>query len=349
MTAPDLLSNGAAGSAPTEALASLEQAADTAALEVWRTAHLGRKSALMLALSGLGQLPPDQRREAGQRLNRAKVALEQTFEARRSVLEAAELSAQLQEERLDVTLPGRPAVRGRRHPIRAVIADISALFQGLGFQVIEGPEVEWEDYNFTKLNLPPGHPSRDFTDTFWITERMLLRTHTSPNQIRAMERVGQPPLRVIVPGRVYRNEATDASHESIFFQIEGLMVDDRTTMRDMMGVLTYMTRGLFGEQRRTRFSCDQGFPFVEPGAQMAMDCASCDGAGCRVCHYTGWLEILGCGMVHPDVLRGVNIDPHRYTGWAFGLGVERIAMLKYGIDDIRLFAQNDLRFLGQVG
>ncbi len=331
------------------ALEALAQAADSQALEEWRVSYLGRKSALMGALSGLGQLPAEERREAGQQLNVAKRALEEAFEARREQLTNAELTQSLERERVDVTLPGTPVTRGLPHPLVTVIEEISELFRRIGFQIVEGPEVEWERFNFTKLNLPPGHPARDFTDTFWITDEMLLRTHTSPVQIRAMERVGAPPIRVLVPGRVYRNEATDASHESVFFQMEGLMVDDRTTMSDMMGVLTYMTKGLFGEKRRTRFGCDQGFPFVEPGAQMSMDCVNCDGAGCRVCHHTGWLEILGCGMVHPDVLRGVNIDPDKYSGWAFGLGVERIAMLKHGVDDIRLFSQNDLRFLRQVG
>ncbi|MDE3074013.1 MAG: phenylalanine--tRNA ligase subunit alpha, partial [Chloroflexota bacterium] len=265
------------------------------------------------------------------------------------LLAESEMARQVERERVDVTLPGTAIARGCSHPVVTVIEDICELFRRIGFQIVEGPEVEWERYNFTMLNIPPDHPARDETDTFWISDKMLLRTHTSPNQIRALERVGKPPIRVLVPGRCYRNEATDASHESMFFQIEGLMVDDRTTMSDMMGVLTYMARGLFGQTRKTRFGCDQGFPFVEPGAQMSIDCANCEGSGCRVCKNSGWLEILGCGMVHPDVLRGVNIDPAVYTGWAFGLGVERIAMLKYGIDDIRLFAQNDLRFLKQVG
>jgi phenylalanyl-tRNA synthetase alpha chain len=333
---------------PQPALAELRQIAHLQALEAWRVKHLGEKSALRAALGSLGGLPPDQRRDAGQRLNSARTELTEAFDARKAELSQQALAEHLERERVDVTLPGRPLPRGCSHPTITVIQEICELFRRIGFQIIEGPEVEWEQYNFTKLNIPPDHPARDLTDTFWITDRMLLRTHTSPNQIRAMERVGQPPIRVLVPGRCYRNEATDASHESIFFQIEGLMVDDRTTMADMKGVLGYLARGLFGQNARTRFRCDY-FPFVEPGAEMSVSCGQCDGAGCRMCKYTGWLEILGCGMVHPDVLRGVDIDPARYSGWAFGLGVERIAILKYGIDDIRLFQQNDLRFLSQVG
>ena len=333
---------------PQPAVAALAQAGDLEALEHWRVEHLGRKSTLMNALSGLGQAVPERRREIGQQLNLAKRELEAAFEARRSQLGRAALDQQLERERIDVTLPGRPLPRGCSHPTISVIREISELFRRIGFQIIEGPEVEWEHYNFTMLGIPPEHPARDFTDTFWLTDKMLLRTHTSPNQVRAMERLGKPPVRVLVPGRCYRHEATDASHEATFFQIEGLMVDDRTTMADMMGVLSYMARGLFGQQRKTRFRCDY-FPFVEPGGEMSIDCVLCDGVGCRVCKHTGWLEILGCGMVHPEVLRGVNFDPATYAGWAFGLGVERIAMLKYGIDDIRLFHQNDLRFLRQVG
>jgi phenylalanyl-tRNA synthetase alpha chain len=330
------------------ALEELREAANLEALEQWRIRHLGDRSALKAALSGLGQLPAEQRREAGQRLNSARNELTAAYDARKGEISQQALSEQLKRERIDVTLPGRPLPRGYAHPTVAVIQEISELFRRIGFQIIEGPEVEWEHYNFTKLGIPPEHPARDLTDTFWISDKMLLRTHTSPNQIRAMERVGQPPIRVLVPGRCYRNEATDASHESIFFQIEGLMVDDRTTMADMKGVLSYLARGLFGQNVRTRFRCDY-FPFVEPGAEMSVSCGQCDGAGCRMCKHTGWLEILGCGMVHPDVLRGVDIDPAKYSGWAFGVGVERIAILKHGVDDIRLFQQNDVRFLRQVG
>lgn len=217
----------------------------------------------------------------------------------------------------------------------------------MGFHVVEGPEVEYDAYNFELLNIPRDHPARDQWDTIWITDDVVLRTHTSPNQVRVMERT-RPPVRVVVPGKCYRYEATDASHESIFYQVEGLLVDDRTTMADLKGVLTGFARHMFGPERRARFRCDF-FPFVEPGVDFAMDCMICGGAGCRVCKFEGWIEIMGAGMVHPQVLRWVGYDPEVYTGWAFGLGPERIAMLKYGIDDIRLFYQNDLRFLRQFG
>ncbi|MBV8087770.1 MAG: phenylalanine--tRNA ligase subunit alpha [Chloroflexi bacterium] len=334
---------------PQTALAELRGLASLNELEDWRVAHLGRRSGIMTALSGLGQAPADQRREIGQRLNTAKQALERALEERKDELTRSQLGEQLERERIDPTLPGRVPPRGLSHPLVTVTQQICELFRRIGFQIVEGPEVEWEHYNFTMLRLTEDHPARDETDTYWVTDKMLLRTHTSPVQIRALEYVKQPPIRVLVPGRVYRPEAVDASHESNFHQIEGLLVDDRTTMSDMMGMLTYMARGVFGQERKARFGCDQGFPFVEPGAQMSIDCAVCRGEGCRVCRYSGWLEVLGCGMVHPGVLRGLNIDPAKYTGWAFGVGVERIAMMKYGVDDIRLFQGNDLRFLRQVG
>ncbi|MEE8174199.1 MAG: phenylalanine--tRNA ligase subunit alpha, partial [Dehalococcoidia bacterium] len=232
------------------------------------------------------------------------------------------------------------------------LRQICGIFAGMGFQVVEGPEVEWDYYNFEALNIPQGHPARDMWATFWIDveteggERpMLLRTHTSPMQIRIMEKT-RPPVRVVVPGKVYRYEATDVTHEAMFYQIEGLAVDKTITMADLKGVLLEFARHLFGQERRVRFRCDY-FPFVEPGMEMAIDCLVCQGAGCRLCGHTGWIEILGAGMVHPEVLRRVDYDPEIYTGFAFGMGIERIPMLRYGIDDIRLFYSNDLRFLRQ--
>ncbi|MQY55006.1 MAG: phenylalanine--tRNA ligase subunit alpha, partial [Dehalococcoidia bacterium] len=252
--------------------------------------------------------------------------------------------------RRDVTLPGHPIPLGRLHPTTQMLCKICDIFVALGFQVVEGPEVEWDYYNFEALNIPPDHPARDMFATFWIeTESgqrpMLLRTHTSPMQIRVMERT-RPPVRVVVPGKVYRYEATDATHESMFYQIEGLAVDEHTTFSDLKGTLYEFAKRLFGEERHVRFRCDY-FPFVEPGVEMAIDCMVCGGSGCRLCSGTGWIEILGAGMVHPDVLRRVDYDPEVYTGFAFGLGLERIPMLLYGIDDIRLFYSNDLRFLRQ--
>jgi phenylalanyl-tRNA synthetase alpha chain len=253
-------------------------------------------------------------------------------------------------QRLDVTLPGRPIPAGRLHPTTQILNEICDIFRNMGFQVVEGPDVEWDYYNFEALNIPQHHPARDMFATMWIDTGMggkarLLRTHTSPMQIRLMEKE-RPPIRTIVPGRIYRYEATDSTHESIFYQVEGLAVDKGITMGDLKGTLFDFCHCLFGEERKVRFRCDY-FPFVEPGVEVAIGCSACQGAGCRLCSHSGWLEILGAGMVHPDVLARVNIDPKIYSGFAFGLGVERIAMLRYGIDHIRLFYSNDLRFLKQ--
>ncbi|HLB47846.1 MAG TPA: phenylalanine--tRNA ligase subunit alpha, partial [Anaerolineales bacterium] len=272
------------------------------------------------------------------------------FEDKRLALRETSLRSALQEEQVDITLPGRSIPLGRRHPTTQILDEIFAALVPMGFQIVEGPEVEWDYYNFQALNIPEDHPARDMWDTLWITPEgehgrrpMLLRTHTSPMQVRTMEKT-KPPVRVIVPGKVYRYEAIDPSHESMFYQVEGLAVDEGITLADLKGTLYELAKRLFGEDRRVRFRVDY-FPFVEPGVEMAIDCFACRGAGCRLCKGTGWIEILGAGMVHPNVLRGVGYDPDRYSGFAFGLGPERIAMLKYGIDDIRLFYANDLRFL----
>jgi phenylalanyl-tRNA synthetase alpha chain len=239
---------------------------------------------------------------------------------------------------------------GQVHPVTRILDEILTAFVRMGFQIVEGPEVEWDYYNFEALNIPRDHPARDMWDTFYVASQarpgeLLLRTHTSPNQVRVMEQT-KPPVRVVVPGKVYRYEATDASHESMFYQVEGLAVDETITMADLKGTLTEFARAVFGKERRTRFRCEY-FPFVEPGAEMSIDCFVCNGVGCRLCKGSGWIEILGAGMVHPKVLAGVGYDPDRYSGFAFGMGPERVAMLKYGIDDIRLFYGNDLRFLRQ--
>jgi phenylalanyl-tRNA synthetase alpha chain len=252
---------------------------------------------------------------------------------------------------IDVSLPGRRGLTGRLHPITQTLRDMLGVLTQMGFQVTEGPEVELDYYNFEALRLPKHHPARDSHDTFWLDDKqdgerfMLLRTHTSPNQVRFMEK-HQPPIRVSVPGRVYRYEATDATHEWMFYQVELLAVDEGISMKQMKGTLTQFARALFGQDRAVRFRCDF-FPYVEPGAEIAIDCALCGGKGCRSCGGEGWLEIGGAGMVHPDVLRGVGYDPDVYTGFAAGFGVERIAMLRHGIDDLRLFYANDLRFLRQ--
>lgn len=335
-----------------KALAELEGLTGLKGLEEWRVSYLGRKGSLTRLLRGISDLPVEERKGAGAAANRLKALLEESLGVRQEQLKQAELSRRLEESRIDVTLPGYPVHLGRLHPTTRIMREASAIFTSMGFEVVEGPEVETDYYNFEALNIPRGHPARDMWDTLWVDytdeegERpMLMRTHTSPMQIRFMER-RQPPIRVIMPGKVYRYEAIDATHESMFYQIEGLAVDEGITMADLKGTLYEFARRLFGQDRRVRFRCDY-FPFVEPGVEMAIDCFICKGEGCRVCKGEGWIEILGAGMVHPDVLRRVDYDPEVYTGFAFGMGLERIPMLKYGIDDIRLFYSNDLRFLEQ--
>jgi phenylalanyl-tRNA synthetase alpha chain len=314
--------------------------------------HLGKKSALNHILRSLGSLPSDGRPGIGAVVNETKALLQAELGRRREEFSEAELAKSLEGRGIDVTLPGRPIQVGRLHPITQVLREICGIFTSMGFQVVEGPEVEWEYYNFEALNIPTDHPARDMFATLWVDFRteggerpMLLRTHTSPMQIRVMERI-RPPVRVVVPGKVYRYEATDATHEFMFYQVEGLAVDENISLADLKGTLFEFARRLFGSERRVRFRCDY-FPFVEPGVEMAIDCLACNGAGCRLCGNTGWIEILGAGMVHPDVLRRVGYDPQVYSGFAFGMGVERIPMLRYGIDDIRLFYGNDIRFLRQ--
>ncbi len=335
-----------------QALQELERAADEKALEAWRIACLGRSGRLTLHLRSVGSLPPEERRAAGAAANQAKERLEAALAERTVTVRQASLARSIAEGRIDVTLPGRPTSLGRLHPTTQIVREVCDAFAPMGFQVVEGPEVEWDYYNFEALNIPNDHPARDMWDTIWVSPEgpraekpMLLRTHTSPMQVRVMEQT-QPPVRVIVPGKVYRYEATDATHESMFYQIEGLAVDEGISMADLKGTLYEFARRIFGEERRVRYRCDY-FPFVEPGVEMSIDCFACGGSGCRTCKHTGWIEILGAGMVHPDVLRRVGYDPEVYTGFAFGMGPERIAMLKYGIEDIRLFYSNDLRFLRQ--
>ena len=334
----------------SKAIDELGGISDLKELEAWRVRYLGKKSELTQILRGVASLPLEERKAVGTSANELKALLEQALAQKRAALKEEELAKSIERRRIDMTLPGRPIPLGRLHPTTQMVHEICNIFVALGFQVVEGPEVEWDYYNFEALNIPPDHPARDMFATFWIeTESgqrpMLLRTHTSPMQIRVMEQT-RPPVRVVVPGKVYRYEATDATHESMFYQIEGLAVDEHITFSDLKGTLYEFARRLFGEERRVRFRCDY-FPFVEPGVEMAIDCTVCGGSGCRLCSGTGWIEILGAGMVHPDVLRRVDYDPEVYTGFAFGLGLERIPMLRYGIDDIRLFYSNDLRFLSQ--
>jgi phenylalanyl-tRNA synthetase alpha chain len=328
------------------ALAALAAAASTEELERWRVEYLGRRGALTEVLRSLGSLPPAERPAAGQAANALKTLLESALAKRTEELKAAELAAALERERVDVTLPGRPAALGGLHLTTLVVERILDIFRDLGFRVAEGPEVELDYYNFAALNMPEDHPARDMWDTFYLRPPdVLLRTHTSPNQVRIMERM-QPPVRVVVPGRCYRYEAQDASHEWMFYQVEGLAVDVGLTMADLKGVLVEFARQMFWPDVQCHFRCSY-FPFVEPGMEMAIQCHVCRGQGCRVCQGGGWIELLGAGMVHPAVLRNAGYDPARVRGFAFGMGPERIAMVKYGIDDIRLFYSNDLRFLEQ--
>ena len=333
----------------TKALAELARIEDTGELATWRVAYLGKKGRLTEILREVGRLPAEERPIAGQAANALKVELERALARREHELRARELERALEAERIDVTLPGRPPSMGLLHPTTRIVDQILSVFVSMGYRVVEGPEVELDYYNFEALNIPPEHPAREMWDTFYIRQGegqdVLLRTHTSPMQVRVMEKT-VPPVRVVVPGRCYRYEAQDPSHESMFYQIEGLAVDEGITMADLKGTLTSFAHQMFGPDVRVRFRCDY-FPFVEPGADMSVSCVVCRGAGCRVCKGTGWLELMGAGMVHPRVLAGVGYDPERYTGFAFGMGPERIAMVRYGIDDIRLFYGNDLRFLRQ--
>lgn len=326
----------------------LESVTATEQLEEWRTRYLGReRGELTGILKGLGKLPGDQRKVIGAAANQVKAELERLLEARSQELRAREQAEALERERLDVTLPGRPMPRGHVHPLTQTMRDIVRVMGLMGFQLFDGPEVETDYYNFQALNIPPDHPARDMQDTFWIAPgQILLRTQTSPMQIHVMERM-RPPVRAIVLGKVYRNEAIDASHEAIFHQVEGLLIDEECTMANLRGTVERFAQEMFGADRKVRFRPSY-FPFTEPSAEFDIDCMICKGAGCRVCKYTGWLEMGGSGMVNPKVLRGVGYDPSVYRGFAFGLGVERIAMLRYGIDEIRQFSSNDLRFLRQL-
>ncbi len=329
------------------ALDELHSVHTTEALEAWRVAYLGRKGALTGLLRSVGRLPAEQRPAAGQEANRVKLVLEQAYDEKAEVLKREEMSRQLVEGHIDVTLPGRPVEIGYLHVSTQTLREIYAIFSEMGFQVLEAPEVETDINNFQLLNIPPYHPARDMWSTFHTTrEGVLLRTHTSPGQIRAMRMYCPQPVRVILPGKCYRYEQVTARSESMFYQVEGLAIGHNITMGDLKGVLTHFARQMFGADRKVRFRCSY-FPFTEPSAEVDMDCIICGGQGCRVCKHTGWVEILGSGMVHPQVLANGGYDPAIYTGFAFGMGPERIAMLKYGIEDIRHIFANDLRFLQQ--
>ncbi len=327
-----------------EATGAIAHAADVLALEQIRVRVLGKNGSLTAFLKQLGSLPPEERPQAGQAINEAKRSLLAAIDGRRAELEAAALAARLSAERIDVTLPGRGQGPGGLHPVTRTLQRIERLFTSAGFSVVEGPEIEDDYHNFEALNIPAHHPARAMHDTFYFDEHLLLRTHTSPVQIRVMES-STPPLKIIAPGRVYRCDS-DLTHTPMFHQVEGFLVDEEATFADLKGVLYDFLRNFFERDLRLRFRPSY-FPFTEPSAEVDIECVMCSGRGCRVCSQTGWLEVLGCGMIHPEVFRHVGIDSERYLGYAFGMGVERLAMLRYGINDLRLFFENDLRFLRQ--
>ena len=329
----------------TEAQAAIEAADNVAVVEDLRVKYLGKKGVLTEQLKTLGSLSPEERPRVGALVNRAKEALQEKLTARKQQLESVARQQQLSREVLDITLPGRGVRQGGLHPITRTLERLETLFTRMGFIVADGPEIEDDYHNFEALNIPPNHPSRAMHDTFYFDAHRLLRTHTSPVQVRYME-THQPPLRIIAPGRVYRCDS-DVTHTPMFHQIEGLMVDSAVSFADLKGVLSDFLVQFFEQKSlKVRFRPSY-FPFTEPSAEVDISCVICGARGCRVCKNSGWLEILGCGMVHPEVFRHVGIDSERWTGFAFGLGVERLAMLRYGVNDLRLFYENDLRFLQQ--
>ncbi len=330
-----------------EALAAMDEAADSQALEALRVKYLGKKGELTAVLKQMGKLSPEERPVMGQVANAVRADIEEKLEAVKAKLAAKALEAKLQAEAVDVTIPGVPVAHGHKHPMSIVLDECKDIFVEMGFEVVEGPEVELESYNFTKLNAEPGHPSRDWSDTFYITEdsSVLLRTQTSPMQVRVMEQ-RKPPIRIVAPGRVYRKDEVDATHSPMFHQMEGLVVDEGITMSDLKGCLEQMVKKLYGADSVVRFR-PHHFPFTEPSCEMDVQCFECHGAGCRTCKGEGWIELLGAGMVHPKVLEYCNIDPEKYSGFAFGVGVERMTMRRFQISDLRLLFENDIRFLSQ--
>ena len=328
-----------------KARSEIEAADNLDALDQIRVSYLGKKGELTSLLKTLGTLPAEERKSAGQDINRAKQDVQQALEARKASLKASALQTKLASERIDVTLPGRGQSTGGLHPVTRTMQRIEELFSQLGFAVEQGPEIEDDYHNFEALNIPAHHPARAMHDTFYFDAQTLLRTHTSPVQVRHME-TDKPPLRIIAPGRVYRCDS-DLTHTPMFHQVEGLLVDRDVSFSDLMGTLADFLKHFFEDDNlQTRFRPSY-FPFTEPSSEVDIQCVMCGGEGCRVCGHTGWLEILGCGMVHPNVFKAVGIDNEEYTGYAFGMGVERLAMLRYGVNDLRLFFENDLKFLQQ--
>ena len=328
-----------------QALEELKGAQDLKVLDAVRVKYLGKKGELTAILKQMGKLSAEERPVIGQLANQVRADIEQMLEQTKTDLEAKALDIRLAGETLDVTLPGQKKPLGKKHPLTIVLDELKEIVVGMGFEIATGPEVELDYYNFEALNIPKDHPSRDTQDTFYISDNVLLRTQTSPMQIRTMEKK-KPPIRIIAPGRVYRSDAVDATHSPLFHQVEGLVVDKGITMADLKGTLEVFVKRLYGDSTVVRFRAHH-FPFTEPSAELDVQCFHCHGEGCSLCKGEGWIEILGCGMVHPQVLLNCGIDPEEYSGFAFGLGLERMVMMRYGIDDLRLFYDNDVRFLKQ--
>ncbi len=336
-----------------EALAAIQETSAAGNLDAVRVKYLGKKGELTAVLKQMGKLPAEERPAIGQIANEVRATLTDAIAAQNKVLAETALNAKLAAETVDVTIPGKKTDLGHKHPITIVIDEMKDIFTGMGFQVAEGPEVELAAYNFTKLNTEEGHPGREWTDTFYITEgrddpkndAVLLRSQTSPMQIRVME-AQKPPIRIIAPGRVYRKDEADATHSPMFHQIEGMVVDKGVTMADLKGTLNEVVKSLYGEEAQTRFR-PHHFPFTEPSCEVDVQCFACKGKGCPVCKGEGWIEVLGAGMIHPKVLEGCGIDTEVYSGWAFGMGVERLAMMRFGINNLKLCFENDVRFLEQ--
>lgn len=327
------------------AMSSLENSKMLSELEELRIRYLGKKGELTSVMKGMGGLSAEERPVIGQLANEVRSKIESALEEKKAALEKAAADIKIKKETIDVTMPGNKQKKGKRHPLTTVLDDLKDIFTGMGFTIVEGPEVELDYYNFEALNIPKDHPARDTQDTFYINDNVVLRSQTSPVQVRVMEKQ-KPPIRIISAGRVYRSDAVDATHSPVFHQIEGLVIDKGITMADLKGTLEVFVKKLYGEETRLRFR-PHHFPFTEPSAEVDISCFNCGGKGCRICKGEGWIEILGCGMVHPKVLKNCGIDPEEYSGFAFGIGLERITMFRYGIDDLRLYFENDVRFLEQ--
>lgn len=328
-----------------EAIQKIQQIDALDKLQEIRVSYLGKKGQLTSLLKGMKDVAKEERPVVGQMVHETQSQIEELLDRTKKRLEEVALNAKLEAEEIDVTLPAKKSKIGHRHPNMIALEEVENIFIGMGYEVVSGPEIEYDEYNFRKLNIPDGHPAKDEQDTFWITDEIVLRTQTSPCQARTMER-GPLPLRMIAPGRVYRSDEVDATHSPCFNQVEGMVIDKNITMADLKGTLDEFAKQLFGPETKTKFR-PHHFPFTEPSAEMDVSCFKCGGKGCRFCQGTGWIEILGCGMVHPDVLEMCGIDSKEYTGFALGMGLERIALLKYEIDDLRRLYENDVRFLKQ--